>query len=129
MKKESLKKMVHGWSWWDVPLLLLVLGIGIFLGTILILYGTDDTWEAVHMLNAWKMEIIELSLIAFLLGRLIGVAKWPRKPALDYNKITPSGVVAANFVSLIMGFMLIIITLALVAPGVLELLAKHFGDK
>ena len=85
-------------------------------------------YAAFYLFANWGESGSKLFLIVFLLINIVWVARWPRKTPIDYNKITPSGVVAANFITLIMGAMLIITTLALVAPGVLELLAKYLGD-
>jgi len=123
-KPKRFARLRHNWSWWDTAVGFF---LGAFTGIVATLYLSDARWEAVNFLNEWVDQIIELFLIGFLLSRIIAVAKWPRNPPLDYSKITTAGAVAANFITMIMGMMLVIITLALVAPGVLELLAKHFG--
>ena len=122
--KKVLKKVTQGLSWWGVPPIFL---IGAFFGAAFALYMQGYQKAATHLMDKWADEAIMLALITFLLSRIIGVARWPRDPPLDYNKITGAGVVAANFITIIMGAMLLVITLALVAPGVLELLAKHSG--
>lgn len=121
-KKKRFEHFAHNWSWWDT--LIGFLG-GSFCGVIATMLSLDSHWEAVTLLKEFATEIIEIFLIAFLLGRMIAVARWPRKIPLDYNKITMPGVIAAHFITIVMGIMAVIITLALVAPGVLELLAKH----
>jgi len=111
------KRTVHGWSWLDT---FAGFCLGIPLGVILGLWWFGQGQLAARLLVDWSHEIVTVFLILVALGRLIAVSRWPRRTPIDYNKITPSGVVAANFVSLILGGMILIGTLALVAPGAIE---------
>ena len=121
---QRFARFRHNWSWWDS-----IVGfmMGSFVGIGTTLYLSDSHREAVTFINEWTAQIIEIFLIAFLIGRIISVARWPRNPPLDYNKITVAGAIAANFITMIMGLMLLIVTLALVAPHVLELVAGQIG--
>ncbi len=124
VNKADLKKVAHNWSWWGAPIYLTV---GLFFGWLGGLYLGGWRRVANALLDKYGHEAWVLLLIAFLLARLVAVVKWPRITPIDYNKINWPGVFAANFISIIIGVMLIIATLAFVAPGVLEMLAKHFG--
>lgn len=130
MTKKTLKgtwrKVTHNMPWWSA---LVIFVFGIIAGFLWGNYNSGQYKYVMYLLNDWIDEIVMLALIVILLGRMISVARWPRDPPLDYNKISMPGVVAANFITIIMGIMLLIITLALVAPGALELLAKYGGGK
>lgn len=123
-KPKRFAKLRHNWSWWDT-----IIGFigGAAGGWGAALWLDDARWEAVSFLTEYVDEIVQIFLITFLVGRMIAVARWPRAKPLDYNKITPSGVVAANFVTIILGAMALITLFALVAPKVLETLAEHSG--
>ena len=125
MKKDLWKKLASNWSWVDTAVGFVV---GAFVSMVITMFSLGMHKGAMDLLNAWSSEIVKLFLITVLLGRMLAVARWPRNPPLDYNKISPAGALAAHFLTIIIGLMLLIITLALVAPGVLELLAKHYGD-
>lgn len=119
--KRIWKRLSTDWSWADT-----VIGffLGWFVGMAMTMYLRGMHGATMKLLSSWSNEIVSLLLIFLLIGRIIKIAQKPRSKPLDYNKITIPGVIAANFLTIIMGTMLIIITVALVAPGVLELIAK-----
>ena len=123
--KEALQKLRHNWNWFAA---IAPYVAGILSGIVATMYYWDRRIEALALLHQWSREIVMMVLISLVLSRMIAVARWPRNPPLDYNKISGPGVVAAHFLTIVMGFILIIITLAFVAPGVLELFAKHLGN-
>ena len=119
--KALWKRLSKDWSWADT-----VIGffLGWFVGMTMTMYALGMHSATMKMLSSWSSEIVSLLLIFLLIGRIIKLAQRPRAKPLDYNKITWRGIVAAHLLTIIMGIMLVIITLALVAPGVLELIAK-----
>ncbi len=129
IKKNLAKQLAHGINLTSVGNAVFWLVLGIVGGAVSMLYQQGNPTLARWLLEELKEDGLLVAFLLFLLMRLSAVARWPRATPLDYNKITGAGVVAANFVSIVIGAMLIIGTLAWVAPGVLELLAKHFGDK
>ena len=129
IKKNLAKQLAHGINLTSVGNAVFWLVLGIVGGAVAMLYQQGNPTLARWLLEELKEDGLLVAFLLFLLMRLSAVARWPRATPLDYNKITGAGVVAANFVSIVIGAMLIIGTLAWVAPGVLELLAKHFGDK
>ena len=122
MPRDLKNRLFRNWSWLD-SVAGFAMGAPVWSMLALWWYGHGTTAE--RLLGDWSHEAVTAFLTLFLIGRLFSVARWPRAKPLDYNKITFPGVVAANFVTIILGSMLLICTLALVAPGVLELIAQH----
>lgn len=120
--KSLWKRLSTNWSWADT---LVGFTLGWFVGMTMTMYSRGMHEATMKVLNSWSNEIVSLLLIFLLVGRIIQVAGKPRAKPLDYNKITIPGVIAAHFLTIIMGTMLIIITVSLVAPGVLELIARR----
>lgn len=120
------KKLVHKWSWLGA-LVGFFVGAPVWAALALWLWNADTSSAAAAILiDNWARESTLIAIMALLLGRLVAIARWPRKPPLDYNKITFPGVLAANALTIVIGAALLICTLALVAPGVLELMAEHW---
>lgn len=122
VKEPWVRGLFKNWSWLD-SIVGFCLGGPVWIPIGLWYFGYGTT--AARLLNDWSHEVITAFLALILMGRIISVARWPRHTPLDYNKITFPGALSANAVTIILGFALLICTLALVAPGVLELLAQH----
>ncbi len=92
------------WSWWDS---LSGFCVGFVVGGIIVIaYST--TWRiALRVIEQWASPIVHFVLATFLIGRIFAVARWPRKPPLDYSKITWPGVVASNLITIILGIALL----------------------
>ncbi len=113
------QKLYREWHPWTlVKGILLGLLVGVPVGT----GFTQNLWRTYRMIDNNSEEIAVTALIAILVGRMIVVARWPRTPLLDYNKITGWGFLASNFLTIVMALVVLILTLRLVAPGLLELL-------
>lgn len=129
MKKEHIKKLAHGITLGAALDHFVWLALGLFIGGVLMLYHGGDPALALWVLDEVDDDGLPMLLLVFLLARLIAIAQWPRKTPINYDKINWPGVVAANFISIVIGFMLLIITTALVAPIFFEALAKYLGGK
>jgi len=126
-KEKWYYKLIHDWHIWALlkGTLFGVVVIGIPIGTSF----TQNLWRTYRLITNNAEYITIVMVMALVMGRMIGVARWPRTTPLDYNKITWPGMVSANFLSGVLGFILLILTIRLALPGFLEIIAAQISEK